>query len=110
MNPFDEPFDDFLYGIVCLPECASDISKMLMPLSKANLNIASAWSSDTPDENIGHVPRPTFEILRPLLPRFLYRKPGVGVVPGRMVNAGFEPRLIEWPMFLKILVRTWTIF
>lgn len=64
-----------------VPECASDISKILMPLSTANFIIASDCSSGTPGLNTGHVPKPTFEMRRPLLPRFLYRSPGVGVDP-----------------------------
>lgn len=59
--------------------------------------MASACSSETPGENIGHVPRPTFETRKPLLPRFLYRKPGVVVVFWRIGNTGLEPKLIERP-------------
>lgn len=59
--------------------------------------MASACSSGTPGENIGHVPSPTFETRNPLLPKFLYRNPGVGVPPWRIVSAGFEPKLIERP-------------
>lgn len=69
------------YVTVIVPECASDISKILIPLSYANLIIASACSSGTPGENMGHVPKPTFETRNPLLPRFLYRRPGVGATP-----------------------------
>lgn len=80
-----------------LPECASEMSKILIPLSMANLRMASACSSDTPGEKTGQVPRPTFETRKPLLPRFLYRKPGVGAAPCRAGNAAFEPKLIERP-------------
>lgn len=69
-----------------------------MPLSYASFTIASDCSSGTPGENIGHVPKPTFETRNPLLPKFLYRNPGVGVAPWRIVNAGFEPKLIERPL------------
>lgn len=82
-----------------LPEWASDISKILIPLSIANLSIASAWSSGTPGENTGHVPKPTFDTRKPLLPKFLYRKPGVGVAPCLIGSAGFDPRLIERPIY-----------
>lgn len=54
-----------------LPECASDISNILMPLSTANLSMASACSSETPGENTGQVPSPTFDTRKPLLPKFL---------------------------------------
>lgn len=50
-------------------------------------------------ENNGHVPRPTFDIRKPLLPKFLYRNPGVIVVPCLIGSAGFEPRLTERPIF-----------
>lgn len=73
------------------------MSNKLMPLSMASLSMASAWSSLTPGEKTGHVPRPTFEMRNPLLPRFLYRNPGVGVEPCRSGSAGFDPRLIERP-------------
>lgn len=73
------------------------MSNKLMPLSMASLSMASAWSSLTPGEKTGHVPRPTFEMRSPLLPRFLYRNPGVGVEPCRSGSAGFDPRLIERP-------------
>lgn len=63
------------------PECASEISKILIPLSYANLTMASACSSGTLGENMGQVPNPTFETRKPLLPKFLYRKPGVGATP-----------------------------
>lgn len=43
--------------------------------------MASDCSSGTPGENMGHVPRPTFDTRKPLLPKFLYRSPGVGVAP-----------------------------
>lgn len=57
--------------------------------------IASACSSVTPGEKMGHVPSPTFEIRRPLLPKFLYLKPGVGAIPARSGIAGFEPKLMD---------------
>lgn len=71
-----------------------------MPLSNASLTIASDCSSGTPGENIGHVPSATFDTRKPLLPKFLYRNPGVGAAPCRIGNAGFDPKLIERPRFL----------
>lgn len=82
---------------ISVSECASEMSNKLMPLSMASLSMASAWSSLTPGEKTGQVPRPTFEMRSPLLPRFLYRNPGVGVDPCRSGSAGFDPRLIERP-------------
>lgn len=57
--------------------------------------IASACSSETPGEKIGHDPNPTFETRKPLLPKFLYLKPGVGAIPARSGIAGFEPKLMD---------------
>lgn len=81
-----------------IPECASDKSKILIPLSTANLIIVSACSSDTDGAKMDHVPRPTLLIRKPLLPKFLYRKPGVALVQWRIGSPGFEPRLIERPI------------
>lgn len=67
-----------------IPECASDRSKRLIPLSDASLIIDSACSFDTLGLNIDHVPNPTLLQRRPLLPKFLYRNPGVGVDVGRI--------------------------
>lgn len=80
-----------------LPECASEMSKMLMPLSMASLRMASAWSSGTPGEKTGQVPSPTLETRSPLLPKFLYRRPGVGA-PWRIGSAAFDPKLIDRPL------------
>lgn len=55
-------------------------------------------NQDQLTEKIGHVPRPTFDTRNPLLPKFLYLKPGVGVEPCRIVSAGFEPKLMERPL------------
>lgn len=60
--------------------------------------MASDCSSETPGENTGHVPRPTFDTRSPLFPKFLYLNPGVGVEPMRFGSAGFDPRLIERPL------------
>lgn len=63
--------------------------------------MASDCSSGTPGENIGHVPSPTFDTRNPLLPKFLYRNPGVGVPPCRIVSAAFEPKLIDRPFYFQ---------
>jgi hypothetical protein len=67
-----------------MPECASDRSNRLIPLSDASFIIDSACSLDTFGLNIDHVPKPTLLQRRPLFPKFLYLNPGVGVVVGRI--------------------------